>query len=884
MRPAAPIFFANYLQHSTLLPLRVWHYLRVLSVAAAVAMAVLLFTRPTLALPLFWSVIVPILPAVFWLAPGLWRNICPMAALNQMPRLMGITRGLTHTPKMREYSYVAGIALFFVLVSSRKWLFDGNGWATGGLIVFGLGGALLGGLVFKGKSGWCSSICPMLPVQRIYGQTPFVTVANAHCRPCVGCTKNCYDFNPGVAYLADQYDSDRHYIAYRRLFAGLLPGFILAFFSVAKDAGMGALYLHFALYSGLSLALFHVLETFAKVPNNRLTVLFGAGALNMYYAFSIPNWFNATSQLTGQWAVPGALVWLLQAAVAGLSVGWIVRSFARENAFRAQSAQKSVSQAAKLGDGAVQALKRAHHADSTELLIQPDATRIPSETNQTLLEVIEGCGKKIESGCRMGVCGADPVAVTEGMDCLSPIGDDEKSTLERLGLAPNTRLACSARLRQGHATIELVPHKAKHTAAGTAAHFDATIQRIVIIGNGIAGVTAADHVRRRHPSCSIQIVANENHPLYNRMGITRLVYGRSAMQGLYLMPDSWYTERTIEVLLNTSARSIDAANKTVHLADGESLPYDRLILATGSRSFVPPLKGYGGSGCFVLRSANDAMGLRAYVQQNQSQHAVVAGGGLLGLEAAYALHKLGVKVTVVERNHWLLHRQLDERAGHLLQLYLNSLGLEVLLNANIQHLDRDADGVQWVHVDVATALRADVFIVAAGNAPNVDLAQAAGLQVARAVVVDAQMQTSSPGIYAAGDVAEYAGRNQGLWAVAVEQAEVAACNALGQLRDYREPVLSTILKVVGADVVSVGRFESAAGDEVFVDEDSANHRYRKLVLRDGRLQGAILVGWPEWIEPLSKAVKAHAVITTQLNPLKNGDWQGLLTALTSCAD
>jgi NAD(P)H-nitrite reductase large subunit len=374
-------------------------------------------------------------------------------------------------------------------------------------------------------------------------------------------------------------------------------------------------------------------------------------------------------------------------------------------------------------------------------------------------------------------------------------------------------------------------------------------------------------------------VAAENHPLYNRMGITRLVYGRSAMQGLYLMPESWYAERKIEVLLNTTARSIDTAGKAVLLADGEALPFDRLILATGSRSFVPPLKGYGGSGCFVLRSANDAMGLRAHVQQHQSRYAVVAGGGLLGLEAAYALHKLGVKVTVVERNHWLLHRQLDERAGHLLQLYLNSLGLEVLLQANIQHLERDADGVQHVHLDVASPLRADVFVVAAGIAPNIDLAQAAGLQVARAVVVDAHMQTSCPGIYAAGDVAEYAGRNQGLWAVAVEQAEVAACNALGQVRDYREPVLSTVLKVVGADVVSVGRFEAAPGDEVFVDEDSTTHRYRKLVLRDGRLQGAILVGWPDWIEPLSKAVKAHTEISAHLEALKIGHWQPLLLAL-----
>ncbi len=869
---STPVFFANYLQHSTLLPLRVWHYLRFASVAAAFGLVGLMFTNPTLALPLFWSVIVPILPAIFWLAPGLWRNICPMAALNQMPRLLGITKGLTHTPKIREYSYVLGIVLFFGLVSSRKWLFDGNGWATGALILFGLLGALAGGFIFKGKSGWCSSICPMLPVQRIYGQTPFLTVANAHCRPCVGCTKNCYDFNPGVAYLADQYDSDRHYVAYRRLFAGLLPGFILAFFTVGNGMDPGRLYLNFALYSGLSLALFHVLETFAKVPNNRLTILFGAGALNVYYLFIIPRWLQASSALTGDWYVPLPLVWFLQALMVGLSVWWIARSFDRENKFRAQSAQKSTSQAAKLGEGAVMALQRAQKAASTEVLIAPDNTRVASEPNHTLLDLIEGCGKKIESGCRMGVCGADPIAVTAGADCLSPIGEDEKNTLQRLGLAANTRLACSTRIRQGQATIELVPHKATVTANATPATFDAAIQKVVIIGNGIAGVTAADHIRRRHPNCTIQIVASENHPLYNRMGITRLVYGRSAMQGLHLMPESWYTERKIDVLLNTMARAIDTDKHTVQLADGDVLPYDRLILACGSQSFVPPIAGYGGSRCFVLRTADDAMHLRSFVQKNHARYAVVAGGGLLGLEAAYALHKLGIKVTVVERNHWLLHRQLDERAGHMLQLYLHSLGLEIVLGAQIKSLEKGSEDETLVHLDMASTLHADVFVVAAGITPNTDLAKAAGLEVNRAVLVDAQMQTSAKDVYAAGDVAEFESRTPGLWAVAVEQAEVAACNALGQARNYAEPVLSTVLKVVGADVVSVGQFEGTEGDTVFVQEDTNSHRYRKLIVRNGRLQGAILIGWPDWTEPVTKAVKAHADLSMQLEKLHNGDW------------
>ncbi|HEY9102192.1 FAD-dependent oxidoreductase [Chitinimonas sp.] len=870
----APSPFANYLQLPLLLPQRLWDALRLVSVLTALGLAALLALQPAQGLTLFWGVVVPLLPALFLVAPGIWRNLCPMAALNQLPRRLGFSRGLTHTPRIREYSYVVGIALFLLLVSSRKWLFDASGAATAGLILFGLVGAFAGGLVFKGKSGWCSSICPMLPVQRIYGQTPYALVANSHCRPCVGCTKNCYDFNPGVAYLADQYDPDRHYVAYRRLFNSLLPGFIAAFFTVPAGASLAEIYGLFALYGAVSVAVFHCCDTFLKVPPNTITVLSGAAAFNFYYTGISASWFEKLSSLTGHWSVPTAAPWVVRVGALLLTLGWVVRSFERERAFRIEVVQKSVRQPITLGEGAASALKQAGASTQAELVIAPENRKVPALAGQTLLELIEGSGARIESGCRMGVCGADPIAVKDGMGCLSPASDDEQNTLARLGHAGNTRMACCARLQQGTVTIALVPDKAAPPAAGHAQVFDRSVQRVIVVGNGIAGITAADHVRRRHPECSIQVVADENHALYNRMGITRLIYGRSAMQGLYLMADSWYGERNIEVLLNTAARAIQPAEKQLLLADGETLAYDRLILAAGSRSFVPPLPGWGGPGCYVLRSADDAMDLRAYVQKAGSRHAVVAGGGLLGLEAAYALHKLGLKVAVVERNAWLLHRQLDERGGAILQRYLQSLGLNILTSTLVDQLVQGEAG-QQLQLQGAAPLAADVLVMAAGIAPNVALAQAAGLTVKRGVLVDAAMRTSDPHIYAAGDVAEYEGRTLGLWPVAVEQAEVAACNALGEVREYREPVLSTMLKVVGADVYSMGRYEAGEGDEDWAEEDAAEHRYRKLVWHEGKLAGAILIGWPELAEPVGKAVKSGRDVSAQLSAIRAGNWSGL---------
>ena len=208
--------------------------------------------------------------------------------------------------------------------------------------------------------------------------------------------------------------------------------------------------------------------------------------------------------------------------------------------------------------------------------------------------------------------------------------------------------------------------------------FDRSIERVVVLGNGIAGVTAADHVRRRHPECQVDLVADEPHPLYNRMGINRLIYGRSAMAGLYLNPDAWYEERRIETWLNTRATRIDRSASEVELGTGERLAYDRLILALGSSAMVPRIDGFGGRGTFVVRSAEDALSIRAFAQREWCREALIAGGGLLGLEAGYALHKLGLHASILERSDRLLRRQLDARASQYLQRYLEGLGMSIV--------------------------------------------------------------------------------------------------------------------------------------------------------------------------------------------------------------
>ena len=215
-----------------------WRALSIATLVGTLGIAGALLFIPEIGLPLFWGVIVPILPAVFLFAPGIWRNICPMAFLNQLPREYKFTREMKLSPAIAKYSFSISCFLLLFLVSARKWLFDKSGIATVGLAVFGLAMAFTGGLLFKGMSGWCSVFCPILPVEKLYGQARFLKVETAYCRPCIRCTKNCYNAMPDTAAFLEQNDPDKSYAGQYRFFAGVFPGFVLAFFNTSASMGL----------------------------------------------------------------------------------------------------------------------------------------------------------------------------------------------------------------------------------------------------------------------------------------------------------------------------------------------------------------------------------------------------------------------------------------------------------------------------------------------------------------------------------------------------------------------------------------------------------------------------------------------------------------------
>jgi NADPH-dependent 2,4-dienoyl-CoA reductase/sulfur reductase-like enzyme/ferredoxin len=839
------------------------------------------FDKP-LGLRIFWGIAIPMLPIFFFVAPGVWRNICPLASSNQLPRALKWTRALTPPPWLKRYSYAISITFFFAFVSLRKIGLQTSGLWTGILLLAVVINAFIGGMIFKGKSGWCSSICPLLPVQRIYGQTPFLLVANTHCQPCVGCAKNCYDFNPKVAYLADLHENDATWSAGRKFFVAAFPGLILGFFRVPSvpTASIGLIYGELALYVAASVAAFVLLDAFIGVSTHKLTTLYAVVALNAFYWYAFPVIVKAVSGIES----PTALTWAARVVVLGLTVAWVGRTYIKERKFLAQA--KSPAPAAR-GAGAG-AGGRGARADSIasrsiadrgkpEITFLPDEKRIVAGDGQTILEVAEANGLQIEAGCRMGICGADPIAIVAGESNVSGISDDERATLERLGLADNTRMACCCRI-SGPVSVSLTPEQPGELRPSQVLRldFNRSVERVVVIGNGIAGITAADYARRNHPEVSIDVIADEAYHLYNRMAITRLIYGRSAMQGLYLNPDPWYESRSITPWLNTRVQAIDRAAQEVVTGTGERLHYDRLILAMGSSSTVPSIEGWGAPGTFVLRSADDALRVRAFAQLHGARRGVVAGGGLLGLEAAYALHKLGISTIVLERSERLLRRQLDARASQLLHKYLEGIGISIWTKAETAEVYADLRLEEVVLTDGRTA-PADVLIVAAGITPNIDIARDAGLATNKGIIVDEHMRTSDEHVFAAGDAAEFPGQPVGLWPTAVDQGRVAGEGAVKQaLSSYGGTVPVTVLKVVGVDLTSVGQFEPTSDeDTVITQEDEAALRYGKLVISGDRIVGAILLGYSREVAPVTSAVKQKWDISPVLDDLQAGRWDAL---------
>ncbi len=365
--------------------------------------------------------------------------------------------------------------------------------------------------------------------------------------------------------------------------------------------------------------------------------------------------------------------------------------------------------------------------------------------------------------------------------------------------------------------------------------------RLLVIGNGVAGVTTARYVAERDPSIEIALYGQEPYAYYPRPRLIDFVAGKLPLEELPQYPPAWYQERHIGLHLGQQVVAVDPGAHQITLADGRHEGYDRLVLATGSRPWVPPIPGADGVGVHTLRTLDDAIAICRQAQAGASF--LILGGGLLGLDTAMALRSYGVEVTVVEALPRLLPRQLDREGAVLLQQAIEARGVRVITDDLCAEIQSEGS-VQHARLKSGRTLSSGVIVISAGVRPKLALAQEAGLACNRGIIVDERMQTSIPDIYAVGDVAEFGGMVWGIIPVAVAQARVAASQIAGHPEIvYREIVPSTTLQVTGMDLSSLGEVNPEGSDyrELRYTDERAQV-YKKLVIRENRVVGAILLG------------------------------------------
>lgn len=372
-------------------------------------------------------------------------------------------------------------------------------------------------------------------------------------------------------------------------------------------------------------------------------------------------------------------------------------------------------------------------------------------------------------------------------------------------------------------------------------------EHLVIVGNGMAGHRLLEALLKREQRPSrITVIGDERAPAYNRILLSPWLAGEAEREALTLREADWYAEQNVDLVLGERVVDIDRAQRRLTTDSGREIAYDRLVLATGSRPAMPDVPGIRLAGVHGFRDLDDAAALTGIAcnATASNNRAVVVGGGLLGLEAAEGLRKRGMQVSVLQRSERLMNRQLDPTAATLLQRELEDRGLNVVTGARLAGCEDNGQGyVSAVRLEDGRRLEADCVVVAAGITPNAELGRQVGLTTARGVVVDAWLTTSDPAVHALGECCEFEGRTYGLVEPIWRQVEVLAARLCHEAIDgYVEAPTATKLKVSGVSLYAFGPIEPDAGHEVLTYHDPQHGDYRRLLLRNNRLEGAVLYG------------------------------------------
>lgn len=359
----------------------------------------------------------------------------------------------------------------------------------------------------------------------------------------------------------------------------------------------------------------------------------------------------------------------------------------------------------------------------------------------------------------------------------------------------------------------------------------------LIIGNGICGLSAAEEIRKNDEKGSILIITDESGHTYWRTRLSELIAKDYTDEEILVKKENWYEEKNIEVKFSTHAEKIDKENKKVITKDGEEYEYGKLLIATGSHPFVPPITNSDAKGVFAIRSSEDLKNFKEYLSDKKKL--IIIGGGILGLEAANSISKLGIEITIVEAFDYLLARQLDKDLSQKLETALNDMGMKTLTGKFSEEILVKDGAVCGLKLTDGTEIEADAIMIQAGVRANIEIAQNSGLTTDRGILVGENLQVEGEDIYAAGDVAQIGNFSIGLWTASMEMGKIAGSNMTGNNKLYEQPKPFSTLMIGDIKLFSAGQ-NSGDGIEEVKKEDG--EKIYKLFKNGDDFVGGILWG------------------------------------------
>ncbi len=388
----------------------------------------------------------------------------------------------------------------------------------------------------------------------------------------------------------------------------------------------------------------------------------------------------------------------------------------------------------------------------------------------------------------------------------------------------------------------------------------------LIIGNGIAGTTAAEHIRRNDSDGVIMIITDEPTPFYSRIRLNEYLTGDMDREQLIVRQPGWYKKNKIELRLNTRITGPGSAPQTAHTDQAEEIRFTKLLMAQGSSPFIPPIPGADTPGVFSIRTIDDADHILARAEK--AEQIILIGGGLLGLEAGYGLSRLGKPVHVVEFFPRLLPRQLDDEGSKRLVSQLTPLGFTFHLGAETAGIN-GGDEVTSISLKDGTTLPGELVIISAGVRPNVSLAERFGVDCDRGVLVNDLLQTSQGDIYAAGDVCNHKGMNYGIWPAALTQGKIAGINMAGGNETYPGTVMANSLKVAGINLASAGNIDADNKHGKIVTSTAT--KYQKIVIENEMILGCIMLGETSQFNQITRHIQEKTTLADIPDELLQGD-------------